>query len=82
METGKAKIDVETCELILKFNKEKVVFKVYDWTPYVEDLDTCYYLEKKGNKVDKGMKKMNLPCEGLPFAWHALGVIRQANDGK
>lgn len=30
--TGKAKIDVETSELILKFNKDKVVFKVYDWT--------------------------------------------------
>ncbi|XP_050908489.1 uncharacterized protein LOC127122147 [Lathyrus oleraceus] len=28
--TGKAKIDVETSELTLEFNKEKVIFKVYD----------------------------------------------------
>lgn len=28
--TGKAKINVETCVLILKVNKKKVVFKVYD----------------------------------------------------
>ncbi|XP_050920095.1 uncharacterized protein LOC127137704 [Lathyrus oleraceus] len=30
LETGNAKIDMEVGELILKFNKEKVVFKVYD----------------------------------------------------
>lgn len=54
MATGKAKINVETSELILKFNNEKVVFKVYDWTPYVENLDICYHLEEKGSKVDKG----------------------------
>lgn len=52
--TGKAKIDVETSKLVLKFNKEKVVFKVCDWTPYMEDLDTCYHLEEKGIKVNKG----------------------------
>lgn len=28
---GKTKIDVETCELTLKFNKEKVVFHSYQW---------------------------------------------------
>lgn len=38
--TGKALIDMETGELSLKFNKEKVVFNVYEWTPYVEDLET------------------------------------------
>lgn len=43
--TGKEKIDVETGELILKFNKENVVFNVYEWTPYMEDLETCYRLE-------------------------------------
>ncbi|XP_050875625.1 uncharacterized protein LOC127079261 [Lathyrus oleraceus] len=42
--TGKAKIYVETGELILKFNKKKFVFKVYYWTSYVESLDTCYHL--------------------------------------
>lgn len=36
--TGKAEIDVETCELILKFNKEKVLFNAYQWTPYTKDL--------------------------------------------
>lgn len=36
--TGKAKIDVETGELILKFNKENVVFNAYQWTPYMEDI--------------------------------------------
>lgn len=54
METGKANTDVETSELIVKFNKKKVVFKVYDWTPYVENLDTFYHMEEKGSKVDKG----------------------------
>lgn len=28
-------------------------FIVYDWTPYVEELDSCYHLEEKGSKVDK-----------------------------
>lgn len=40
LETGKVKINVEISELVLKFNKEKMVFKVYDWKAYVEDLDT------------------------------------------
>lgn len=61
MATGKAKIDVEMGELILKFNKEKIVFKVYDWTPYVEDLDTCYHLEEKDSKVDKGKETSKFP---------------------
>ncbi|XP_050919368.1 uncharacterized protein LOC127136901 [Lathyrus oleraceus] len=47
LEIGKAKIDVETGELILKSNEKKVVFKVYDWTLCVENLDTCYHLEEK-----------------------------------
>lgn len=69
MATGITKIDVETSELILKFNKEKVTFKVYDWTPYVYDLDTCYYIEKKGSKVDKGMTIMTFyRCKGSPYA--------------
>lgn len=38
--TGKEKIDVETDELTLKFNKEKMVFNPYQWTSYVEDLET------------------------------------------
>ncbi|XP_050888352.1 uncharacterized protein LOC127093463 [Lathyrus oleraceus] len=36
--TGKAKIDVETSELVLKFNEENVVFNTYEWTPYMEDI--------------------------------------------
>ena len=55
--TGKAKIDVETHELILKFNKKKVVFKVYGWTLYVENFDTCCHLEEKGSKVGKGQRR-------------------------
>lgn len=42
--TGKAKLDVEIGELVLKF-KEKVVINAYEWTPYLEDLETCYQLE-------------------------------------
>lgn len=57
LETWKALIDVETGELVLKFNKERVVFKVYEWTSYVDDLETCYQLEEKGNKDDKGKKE-------------------------
>lgn len=60
MATGKAKIDVEMGELILMFKKEKVVFKVYDRTPYVEDLDTCYHLEEKDSKADKGKETSEL----------------------
>ncbi|XP_050890811.1 uncharacterized protein LOC127096259 [Lathyrus oleraceus] len=56
LETGKVKINVETGKLTLKFNNKKMVFKVYEWTPYVEHLKTCYHLEVKGSKVDKGMK--------------------------
>ena len=57
MATGKAKIDVETGELILKSNKRNVVFKVYDWTSYVDNLDTFYYLEEIGSNVDKGRRR-------------------------
>lgn len=50
--TGKALIDVETGELRFKFNKEKVVFDVYELTPYVDDLGTCYQMKGKGGKID------------------------------
>lgn len=26
---------------------------MYEWTPHVADLETCYRFEEKGNKVDK-----------------------------
>ncbi|XP_050908483.1 uncharacterized protein LOC127122138 [Lathyrus oleraceus] len=55
--TRKALIDVEIRELSLKFNKEKMVFNVYEWTPYVDDLDTCYQIEEKGGKFNKGKNK-------------------------
>ncbi|XP_050876167.1 uncharacterized protein LOC127079843 [Lathyrus oleraceus] len=55
--TEKAKIDVETCELMLKSNKRKVVFKVYDVTPYEDNVDTYCHLEEKGRKVDKGIMR-------------------------
>ncbi|XP_050878252.1 uncharacterized protein LOC127082072 [Lathyrus oleraceus] len=58
--TGKALIDVETGELVLKFNKEMMVFNVYEWTPYVDDLETCYQLEEKDSKIDKGRKTREL----------------------
>lgn len=44
---GKSLIDVEIGEVVLKFNKEKEVFNVYEWTPYVDDLETCYNWKKK-----------------------------------
>lgn len=46
---------METGELVLKFNKEKMVFNAYEWTPYMEDLGTFYQLEEKYSKVHKGM---------------------------
>ncbi|XP_050896723.1 uncharacterized protein LOC127103513 [Lathyrus oleraceus] len=55
--TGKAKIDVDSGELILKFNKGNMVFNAYQWTTYVENLGTCYQLEEKGIGVHKIMKK-------------------------
>ncbi|XP_050889044.1 uncharacterized protein LOC127094228 [Lathyrus oleraceus] len=56
--TEKAKIDMDTNELILKFNKEKVVFHAYQWTPFMEDLETCYQLKEKDNEGHKRMKKV------------------------
>lgn len=73
--TGKANIDMETGELVLKFNKETMVFKVYDWTPYVEDLDICCHLEEKGSKVDKEKETSELTyvrvslVPDVPWAW-------------
>lgn len=52
LETGKAKFDVEMGELILKVNKKKVVFKVYDWEQGEEKLETCYHMEARGSKRD------------------------------
>lgn len=73
--TGKVNIDVETSELILKFNKRNVIFKVYDWTSYVDNLDTCYHLKEKGRKVDKGIMRREVICvrvslvPDVPWAW-------------
>lgn len=55
--TKKANVDVETGELMLKSNKRKVVFKVIDVTPYGDNVDTCYHLEEKSRKVDKGIMR-------------------------
>ncbi|XP_050877994.1 uncharacterized protein LOC127081811 [Lathyrus oleraceus] len=52
--TRKAKIDVETGELIFKFDKEKVLFHTIS---YVEDLETCYQLKEEGREVHKSVKK-------------------------
>lgn len=57
---GKALIYMETTKLNLKFNKEKLVFNVYERTSYVDDLETCYQMEENGSKVDKGKKKGKL----------------------
>lgn len=46
--------------LILKFNKDKVVFNMYEWTPYMDDMETCYQMEEKGSKDDKGKKESEL----------------------
>lgn len=75
LETGERLIDVEIGKLILKFNKEKVVFNVYECTPYMDDLETCYQLEEKGSNVDKGMKASESTCvrvsftSNMPEAW-------------
>lgn len=50
---GKEKIDVETSEFILKFNKKLFSRCMIDWAPCVENLDTWYHLEEKGSKVNK-----------------------------
>lgn len=81
--TGKVKIDVETGELILKFNKEKVVFHASQWKQYVEDIETCYQLEEKGREVHKRMKKMSFyRCKGTPCALCVLSIESQAIDLK
>lgn len=75
LEIGKAKINVETGELVLKF-KKKLVFKVYDWIAYVEELDICYQLEEKGSKGDKGKWRSELTgvrvslAPNVPYAWN------------
>lgn len=51
MATRKVLIDVETIELSLKLNKEKVVFNGYEWTSYVDDMETCYQIEEKSSMV-------------------------------
>lgn len=38
--TGKMLIDLETCELSLKFKNKKVVFNAYKWIPYANDMET------------------------------------------
>ncbi|XP_050896593.1 uncharacterized protein LOC127103369 [Lathyrus oleraceus] len=58
--TRKALIDVETSELVLKFNNENMAFKVYEWKLYMDNLETCYQLEGKGSKDDKGKKESEL----------------------
>ncbi|XP_050916026.1 uncharacterized protein LOC127131133 [Lathyrus oleraceus] len=57
---GKALIDGETNEFILMFNKTKVAFHVYEWTSYMDDLETWYQLEEKCSRYDKGMKTREL----------------------
>lgn len=80
--TEKEKIDLETGELISKFNKEKV-FNVYQWKPYVEDLERCYKLEEKDSKVHKRMKEeVFYRRESTPYAWCVLSIERQAIEGK
>lgn len=64
----KAKIGVETGEFILNFNKKRIIFKVYDETPYVENLDTCYYLDEKGSKEDKGKIRGEVTGVRVSFA--------------
>ena len=34
-----------------------MVFNSYEWIPYANDLETCYHMEHKGIKDDKGRKK-------------------------
>ena len=64
---GRQKIDVETGELILKFKKETLVFNAYEWTPYMEDLETCYQLKEKGSELhQKNEKRSFHRREGIP----------------
>lgn len=81
--TGKAKIDVETCEFILKFNKDKVVFNACQWTPYMEYVEIWYQLKEKGSEVHERMKKKSFHRhEGIPCAWRVLSMRIQAIDEK
>lgn len=59
---------METCELVLKFNKAKMVFKVYEWTRYMEDIETCYQLQEKGSKIQKRMTTRALTGMRLSIA--------------
>ncbi|XP_050896471.1 uncharacterized protein LOC127103250 [Lathyrus oleraceus] len=60
----KAKIDVDIGELILKFNKEIVIFNVCEWTSYMEDLDTCYHMEEK---IIRDLPREELATQAYPF---------------
>lgn len=51
---------MEIDKLRLKFNKEKVVFNLYECTLYVVDMEKFYQMEEKGRKVDKKRKKDKL----------------------
>lgn len=45
--TEKTLINLETGEISLKFNDEKMVFNVYEWTPYANDMETCYQIKDR-----------------------------------
>lgn len=43
---GKVLIDVESGGLSLRFNSEKVIFNLFEWTQHIEDKDECYKIEE------------------------------------
>lgn len=52
-----------------------MLFNVYEWTPYVADLETCYRFEEKGSNIDKGENEGGLInmrvslAPDMPLAW-------------
>ncbi|XP_050889956.1 uncharacterized protein LOC127095289 [Lathyrus oleraceus] len=66
--TGKALIYLKIGGHSLKFNNEKMVFNAYEWTPYADDLETCYQIENKAIKDDKGRNKGQLSSVSVSLA--------------
>lgn len=59
---GKVLIGLETSELSLNFNNEKMVFDAYEWTPYADDLEHVTRLKTKVSRTTKEGIKDNYPA--------------------
>lgn len=66
LETGKSFIDLESSDLSLKFNKEKVIFNAFKWTQHIKDKDECYKFDEAKMKGELTRGKVNGVRISLP----------------